>query len=217
MPKTITFEDALNEGIVRSGDHFLITVPKTRRVITTPRETGFTKNQKFDIQAGEEKIWLLGDELTMVGDLTKEKLTLNGQEGVMEGPDTLDLVSRELHSIPDIFEQVRSCGLTKKDYILRNLSKVLEEEQAKYQHLAGKGSAYWLASHGVRIYRDNVYFCMFYVNWGSVNTHDLYRSGGGADSLTYAVRPEAIPKPTLLLNREGCDGSREKPWKCLSK
>lgn len=221
MLGTITFEDARQEGIIKPGDYFVTTAPKDRNVIVTRVETGFDENQKFKNKAGAQKLWRLENGLTMLGEPTKETLTLKGREGFEQGPNAMERVARELYSITDIFEQVRSCSLQERTYLFSELKKVLQT--GRYAYLAHKKS-YWLASHCVELYDSDADYIMLemrlqmlYMCDDTVYVRALYDSDGKTSSDTRAVRPEATPKATLLLETEGCDGTRDRPWKCLNR
>lgn len=220
MAKTITFEDALDAGVIRQGDYFVTTTPKDRQVILTAQETGFRDKQSFKIEAGEAKLWRLEEELKMWGEPTKEKLTLYGKDGFIQGIDAMQKVARELYDLPDVFAEVQACGLPEKDYYFssdKEFAKILEQAGKKYQHPDDKQMRYWLASRCVNLYSTYVYFRIFDVGGVSVGSSDLYRSDGYGDYSNFPVRPETTPSPKLLLETEGCDGTKLKPWICLSR
>lgn len=104
---TITFKDATQDGIILPGHYILTTTPKDRRVLVTNKETGIKGTQKFTVEAGETQLWRLEQEedgLKLWGEPTKEELTLRGQIGFQQGPDTMHRVIRELYDMPGILE-----------------------------------------------------------------------------------------------------------------
>lgn len=214
MSNTITFEDARQEGIILPDHYLEVTAPRSRKVIVTEKETGFEKKQKFTVEEGERHLWRLTEDFKLWGKPTKVNLTLRGHAGFEYGPDIMHRIIRELHDNPGTFEEAKSCSLPEKDYFFSSIEKAYREEK-KYVHPDDRFMWYWLASRCVVFNSNNENFYVFFVNGGYVGADDLYYSGGSALSNTYAVRPEATPKSTLLLERDGCDGSMEKPWICL--
>lgn len=214
---TITFEDAQLNGIVHKGDYFVTTAPKDVCLIVTKDSTGYPKDQAFQIKAGEQKLWRLEEGLKLWGEPTQRKLILQGQEGFIQGTDTIHSVARKLHILPGIFEQVQSCSLQHKDYITTYSQEVWQEEKKKYQHPDDKYLEYWLASRCILI--DGIYVDrhIFYINNGEINSAALYYYSGNATLDVFAIRPEATLCAKLLLNIEDCDGTRNKPWRCLKK
>ncbi len=216
---TITFKDATQDGIILPEHYILTTTPEDRRVLVTKNETGFKETQKFTLEAGKPQLWRLEQEedgLKLWGEPTKEELTLCGQDGFQRGPDTMHRVIRELYDMPGILETAQACSLPEKDYFFSDIEKAYQAGK-KYERQDERKMRYWLASRCVTINSTNAWFNVFFVNSSIVNANYLYNSYSGTDSITYAVRPVATPRFTLLLERKDCDGSYEHPWICLSK
>lgn len=216
---TITFEAAVRDGIILPNHYIAVAGTKDRQVIVTEKETGIKKTQKFTLAAEERGLWRLEQdegELKLWGEPTKDKLTLCGLVGFKQGPDTMHRIIRELYDMPGIFETAGACSLTEKDYFFSDIEEVYQMRK-RYERQDKRRMCYWLASRCVIISSSDAFFSVFIVDGGSVNSNWLYYSGGSASNPTYAVHPKATPKSTLLLERKDCDGSYERPWKCLGK
>lgn len=213
---TITFEDATQASVILPWHYVAITMPKDRQVLVTEKETGVSRTQKFTVKAGERQLWRLTEDFKLWGMPTKETLALCGKVGFNEGPDTMHRVIRELYDMPGTFETAQACSLPKKEYPSTDIQKAYQEGR-KYERQDEVNMRYWLASRWGYVGSTIANFRVFRVGSGSVYAFSLYNSSGGTNYNTYAVRPEATPKPTLLLEREECDGSYEHPWICLSK
>ena len=212
---TITFKDATQDGIILPEHYILTTTPKDRRVIVTKNETGFKETQKFTLEAGKPQLWRLEQEedgLKLWGEPTKEELTLCGQDGFQRGPDTMHRVIRELYDMQGTFDKTQACSLKEKEYLPSKVQKAYQAGR-EYERQDEENIKYWLASYCGNYANVGVFF----VDLGRVYYNCLWASHRGAYYHALRVRPKAIPKPTLLLEREGCDGSYEHPWICLSK
>lgn len=219
MSRTITFGAATRDGIILPEHYILTTTPKDRRVLVTEKETGVKETQKFILEAGERQLWRLeqGESgLKLWGKPTKDELTLCGQIGFQRGLDTMHRVIRELYDIQGAFDTAQACSLPEKDYFFSDVEKGYQAGE-KYRRQDEIEMRYWLASHCIDLYSAYVRFGMFCVNSSRVSAYGLYYSRGGTSRPSYAVRPEATTKSTLLLETEGCDGSYKHPWICLSK
>lgn len=218
MSRTISFTDATEQGIVQKGHYFMSVIPKDRKIILTEKETGFKETQTLQIVAGEEKLWQLGEGLKMLGKPTQKGLTLKGKIGFEQGIDSIHQVASQLYELEGVFEKVQSCSLSKKQYegYYIQILKSIQKEITRYSHTDYKGLSYWLASGCISSKYDE-YLDMFLMSCGYVGTIRLYSSSGGSNSWQSAIRPEATPKPMLLLETDGLDGSREKPWRCIGK
>ena len=217
MSATITFDDAIREKKIQPGHYFLVTVPKDRSVTITESETGCGKQQKFQISAGEQKLWRLEKGIKMWGEPTKELLTLNGENGFINGLNAIKKVASEIYGLPEIFENVQACSFPQMEYFFHEIPKVLEEVGKTHITSKDKRLNYWIASRCVTLHNGSVDFCIFRVYNGDVSPYSVYNSNRGPVSNTYAVRPEATPNATLLFETDGLDGSKKNPWKVLSK
>ncbi len=219
MSRTIVFKDATEQGIVHKGHYFITEKPKSKSVILAEKETGFQGSQTFQITIGSRNLWRLVDYFRMWGQPTKEGLTLQGMLGAEKGLETMSKITRELYEFPNVFEAVQSCSLPEKRYngAGDTVWRLLQRENSKYMHLDDRQLHYWLASNCVWNYVDIEYSGVCYVSNGEVNCYYLHHSASGENSKTFSIRPEAIPKSTLLLETEGLDGSKEKPWRCIGK
>lgn len=215
MSKTITFKDAKEAGIFLPGHYLAITAPKDRKVIVTEEETGVRETQIFEIKEGERLLLQMTEDCKLWGNPTKEELTLFGQDGFVQGPDTMHRVIRELYDIPGVVETAQSFSLSEKDYFFSDIEKAYEEEK-KYKCSDNMWFWYWLASRYVWTGRDCADFCMFYV-LGGLSNACLFNSYGNVSERGYSVRPEVTLDSALLFERADSDGSLEKPWKCYIK
>lgn len=214
MPSTITFEDAYQNGAVKIGDYFVTTASKDAYFIAKKELSGYKEDQEFQIRAGEQKLWRLEKGLKMWGEPTSKRLTLVGREGLMHGPNIMnDLVTRLYNVLPDVFKNVQACSLPEMDYILHEEVKIVElQVSMKYQNNDDKNFKYWLASRYSEIREDYAKACIFYVYNGHIYVGWLFDSNNYVNELAYSVRPEATPNPKLILNTDGCDGTKRKPW-----
>ena len=216
MSRTITFEVATQDGIIRPKHYILTTTPEDRQVIVTEKETGVRGTQKFTVKAGERQLWRLTEDFKLWGMPTTEKLALCGDVGFQEGPDTMHRVIRELYDMQGAFEKAQACSLPEKDYFFSSIQKA-DQEGKKYNQQDEENMWYWLASRCVSTGSNSASFNVFFVGNGYVNYSSLYRSYGNTWSPARAVRPETTLKSILLFNKEGGDGSYEHPWICLNK
>lgn len=192
------FQEALNYGKVKEDDYFLVKYPDGR-------------NKLF-------RLVKTGKEYVMRGLPTDKKVKFSGKEGYDKLFDLADAAAKSEYSQPGIFEDVHACGLPKNDYEVHSCSelrRILEYETKSYAHPADEEMNYVLASRCAYFCGNYENFYLFRVSGGKVDVNSLYRSDNEPWYFNYAVRPEAIPKPTMLLNMEGCDGSEEKPWVCV--
>lgn len=195
---SILYQVALNQGIVKEGNYFLFPYPNGNNCL-------------FRLVKREEMY-------VMWGPPTEGKITLKGKKGYDNFFALANAQVKKEYSFSEIFEEVHACGLHEKNYVVHyceELQKIFDEAEKLYGHPDDANMIYFLASRFVNINTSYTYFNVFRVDNGYVRANLLYRSGGGSNSPTYAVRPEAIPKSTLLLETEGCDGSKEHPWICL--
>lgn len=156
----------------------------------------------------------------MWGPPTEGKITLKEKEGYDNLFTLADALVEKEYSSEGVFEEVHACGLSEKEYGVhsyREFQKIFVEERKLYEHPDDVNMIYFLASRCVLIGSSGAYFYVFRVYSDLVDAYYLYGSNGYADSATRAVRPEATPKSTLLLETEGCDGSKEKPWICVGR
>ena len=216
MSNTITFEDARQEGIILPDHYLEVTAPRSRKVIMTEKETGFEKTQKFTVKSGKKHLWRISEDFKLLGNPTKEGLTLCGHVGFEQGPNTMNRIIRELYDMSNVFEKTKACSLPEKDYFFFHPQSEYETEK-KYSHPDDIHMEYWLSSRCVEDSGMHVEFNVFIVYHSMVCCSSLHETSWREDYNTYAIRPEATPTATLLLERDGCDGSKEKPWKCLSK
>lgn len=214
MSMLITFEEALKEGKIHLGDYFVTTAYRDSRVIVPESITGSDEEQYFETRIGTRCLWRLDEEIKMVGEPTKKELTLRGQEGFERGINTINRVAKELYEVMRVFEQVQSCAFPKENYTLSELHDILQAEQKRYQHPDDRGKRYWIASRCIEVYCNKSYFNILAVNSRYVGNFNLHCSYGLSNSYSFAIRPEAIPSPTMLLEIEWRDGSKDKPWKC---
>ncbi len=215
MSKTITFKDAKQEGIIFPGQYVMVTMPKSRKVAITKEDTGVAGIQRFELEQ-EQIRFRLEEGLKMWGEPTRKSLMLGGKIGFEQGPDTMNKVIRELYELPKIFEMAKNCSLPEKDHFYSS-SKKLYEEMTEYTRPNDKGRSYWLASRCVEMATVNVELSMFFVSKGRIFPYCLYSTECGSRHAKCPVRPEVTANPMLLLETEGCDGSEEKPWKCICK
>lgn len=216
MSRTITFADAAEQGIIQKGHYFVTVMSKDRKIILNRKETGY-RPQELRCIRGAEKLWRLETGLKLWGEPTKEKLILKGKTGFEQGIYTIDRVAREMYELPNVFEACQSLALPQKEYegLIDYLWKVMQVESEKYKNPDDIKMSYWLASCSNRLDREYDDHSIFYVSMGGVGSNTLYRSNGYAWRTELPVRPEAIPKPIILLETDGLDGSREKPWRFL--
>ena len=108
--------------------------------------------------------------------------------------------------------------LPEENYFFADTEKAYQQLE-QYKHLCNKNMKYWLASRCVDFgAHDNYsYFRMCVMRTELIDAYFLYRSDGITYAPSLAVRPETVPKSTLILEREGRDGSKERPWICLNK
>ena len=197
--KTIIYQEALEQRIVKEGDYFLVQYPDGRNKLfrLVKRNKGYV-------------LW---------GPPTDGTITLIGKEGYDNLFTLADALVEKEYFSEGVFEEVHACGLSEKEYEVhsyREFQKIFDEAEKLYEHPDDVNMIYFLASRCVDIYSGDADFYVFFVNSCGVNYGWLYNSYGNADDPTNAVRPEATPKSTLLLETKGCDGSKEKPWICLN-
>lgn len=218
MSKTMTLADAMKDKIVRIGHYFVTTMPKDRCAIVMESRVGWKERQKFQISAGEQKLWRLEEGLKMWGEPTKEELILQGAYGFFEGPCTMQRIIRELYGMTSVFNEVRACALPEDDYFFLDMKQILQEEERKYHHPDDTEMHYWLASRRSNANADKttgllvfVVSGIFFGNYwlGNLNGEEGTRSG--------SIRPEAYPNFSVLIETDGLDGTKERPWKILNK
>ena len=209
---TITFEAATQADIILPWHYVTITLPRDRQVIVTENETGVSGTQKFTVKAGERQLWRLTEDFKLWGMPTKDALALCGYIGFEEGSYTMHRVARELYDMQGTFDKTQACSLKEKEYLPSKVQKAYQAGR-EYERQDEENIKYWLASYCGNYANVGVFF----VDLGRVYYNCLWASHRGAYYHALRVRPKAIPKPTLLLEREGCDGSYEHPWICLSK
>lgn len=217
--QTITLEDALAAKIVHEGHYFMTTAPRDVNFTAVSCLTGYPQDQKFYIKEGHQELWRLEnglkEGLKMWGEPTQEKLVIQAQQGFLEGIEAINKVARELYAFHSTFKQVKACSLKNRDYITTIEEKIWRKEDKNYQNLEDKGLQYWLASRVIVI--NSVYLdCyMFHVNCGKIEPSILRYSSGHANRDAKRVRPEATADPKLILDIDDCDGTKQRPWRCL--
>lgn len=197
--RTMTYQKALDMGIVKEGDYFSVKYPDGRELL-------------FRLVKRKERY-------VMWGPPTNGKIYLEGKKGYDKFLALADAKVLEEYSTGDVFEEVHALGLDKKDYEFHSNEehyRIADEVKSLFNHPDDIRMDYAIASRCVGIYGTDAWFRVFYVYRGDVRAGWLYNSDGGTFSWSYAIRPEAIPKSTLLLKIGECDGSKEKPWICLS-
>ena len=226
MTKVISFQEALEKGLIKEG-HYFKTVATQRSVVTVSEdETGYSENQDFITEAGETKLWRLAKvrkrarDCRLLGPPTEKKLTLRGETGYERGIDTLDKIAVGTNVFPEFFRDVYSCRLSKREYEAERREsetfwKNLKREMIKYKHKDDRRMRYFLASRFTSLGGSDTFWGLFYSVCGGAYASSLHYFNGSVCSYSYAVRPEAIPRSNLLLKTEGCDGSKRKPWVCV--
>ncbi len=219
MSKTITFMDAVVHGIVNNGDYFECTNPKKMRANLQERSTGIKREQFFQIKEGEKQLWRLEKGLKMWGEPTRKTLSLSGEIGFNQSNSTMNYVARKLYGMEEFFETVQSCSLPEKRYDrpFLEIKKLMQEESEKYGNPDDKELSYWLASRCIIGGETYTLYKNFYVGNNRLDLRVIFNPERKIGIPSLSVRPEATPRPTLLLETEGVDGSRERPWKCISK
>jgi len=216
MPKTMTFEEAFWNNFVHMGDYFVTTMPKDRRFTVVSEETGWHEEQKFRISAGEQKLWRLEEGLKLWGEPTKEELILRGSNGFSQGIYKMHDIIRNLYTMAGIFEDVNACRLSQNDYFLLDMKQTLQEGEKKHHHLDDAQMHYWLASRRTHVNKNDINFLVFVVSGIFFGNYWLGNNQGEEATRSSSIRPEAILKPTALLELDG-NGSKERPWRCLAK
>lgn len=199
--KTNTFKKALDQGVIKGGDHFLVKYPDGMEALFRLLKT--------------EKGYV------MWGPPTVEEVLFKGKEGYDHLFELADSQARKEYA-NDVFQDIHACSLPEREYQFETYNAFLDalyEFRKKYDFSDTSMQSYALASRCVH-YDSNSSgswfdFRMFRVYGGSVNADILYGSTGGTSNYSYAVRPEAIPKSTMEFIEEDCDGSEERPWICL--
>ena len=197
--ETMTYQKAFAGGVVKKGDYFSVQYPDGRNVL-------------FRLVKREGKY-------VMWGMTTTEQIYLEGKKGYDNFLTWADAKVREEYSSEDTFEEVHALGLSDKDYEIHSqeeFRRILDEAEEMCGSSEDTNMYYALASRCVSLSGSGAYFSVFFVYSDCVIGNLLYRSDGHTWSYTYAVRPEATPKSTLLLKLARCNGSKEKPWICLN-
>lgn len=212
MSETKTFIEAQKVGIILPGHYIMTTAPKNSQAIMNEKETGFEEQQKFTIEEGETNLWRMDKNFVLWGEPTKQKLVLKGKTGDEQGVPAMHKVLKELYEDFGIFEQIYACSFPKRSYFLHEIMRVVRDERENYQEQEDITFDYWLAS-SCRIDKERG---VFFVKQCDIYAFELYDSHENIYSDSHAMRPIAIPKATLTLEIDGFDGSKRKPWKCIS-
>lgn len=192
-----TFKKALGQGTIKEGDYFEVRYPDGMVALF----------RLFKTEKG----------YVMLGPPTTKEVLFRGKEGYDNLFALADSQARKEYS-NDVFEDVHACSLPKREYRFESYDKLraaLVKFSKMYDFSDTSAPPYALASRCVLLDSYYAFFRMFYVGSGTVNARSLYNSYTYAGSNSYAVRPEAIPKPTMKFLEEDCDGSQERPWVCL--
>lgn len=211
MSKTITFVEAQKAGIILPDHYIMTTAPKSSQAIINEEETGFEEQQKFTIEEGEVNLWRVNENFILWGEPTKQKLVLKGKTGDEQGVPAIHKLLKELYAEFSIFEQIYSCCFPKRSYFLHEIMRVVRDESKKYQKQEDMSFDYWIAS-SCRI--DKTYG-VFYIKNCDIYPAELCDYQRKIYSDSHRVRPVAIPVPTLTLEIDGFDGSKENPWRCI--
>ena len=198
--ETMTYQEALDGGVIQEGHYFLVKYPDGRRVLF-----------RLVKREGRYVMW---------GMTTTKQIYLEGKEGYDNFLTWADAKVREEYSSEDTFEEVHALGLSKKDYEIhsqKEFRRILDEAEKMCGSPEDVDMYYVLASRCVAINSSYAWFNVFCVYGGRVDAYNLYISYGSSSSPSLAVRPEVTPKSTLLLKLAGCNGSRENPWICLNR
>lgn len=196
---TRTYQEALDQRIVKEGDYFLVQYPDGRNKLfrLVKRNKGYV-------------LW---------GPPTDGTITLIGKEGYDNLFTLVDALVEKEYPSEGVFEEVHACGLSEKEYEYDSYEewrKTFKKLNIISKHPDDVNLDYVLASRGFSDDDDSSpCFWIFAVYGGRLHRTILLDSLHGVYSTTYAVRPEATPKSTLLLETKGCDGSKENPWICL--
>lgn len=222
MSRKFFFEDAVDQGIIHVGDHFVTTVMFDVRANIRREESGISEIQTFEVREGEEKIWRLEDGFKMLGTPTKENLTLRGIDGYENSIMLMDRIISATNIMPGVFKTVKACAFSKPGY--KNMEtpervKQICQEAEKYNKAEDKNLSYWLASRfmlpeqvGTHVSGNYGLFIMKQCSFSQAFTYQAYV---GPCPQTYPLRPEATPEPKLIIETDGLDGSKNKPWRCI--
>ncbi len=194
------YQKALDQGIVKEGDYFQVKYREGQEVLF-----------RLVKRKGERYVWW--------GPPTKGKIFLKGKKGYDNLFELADVKARKEYSNLEMFEGLHAVGLDEKGYTFRShkeLHNFLKCMNKMFKNPEDLGISYAVASRCVYIDSNYAYFGVFYVSRGCVYANTLYRSDGDTWSPSLAVRPEATPKSNMKILIEGCDGSKGKPWICLS-
>ncbi len=224
MSKKFFFEDAIREGKIHIGDHFVSTVLFKVECNVRREESGSSEIQKFAVNKGEEKLWRLAENFKMLGTPTKEELALQGTDGYENAIILMNRIASATNIMPGVFKDVQACAFSKTDY--RNLGSTevvrqICQEAERYSDKEDKRLSYWLASRFItpecvsNQIRGN--YGLLIMNKGKFEQVLTYQAYVGPYIYSYPVRTEATPEPKLLIETDGVDGSINKPWRCIVK
>ncbi len=195
---TMTYQKALDRGIVKEGDYFSVKYPSGKKAL-------------FRLVKREERYVLWGPP-------TEGKILLKGKEGYESFLALADAKVREEYFSERVFEEVHALGLSERNYKVHSheeFCRILDKARRMCKNPEDANMYYFLALRCVAVYSNITYLRVLRVRSGRVYSGILYRSGGYVGSYGYAVRPEATLKPDLRISMKG-DGSKENPWIFLS-
>lgn len=193
VQETVTYCEAIDQGKFRENDYFSFKYPDG-------------KSKLFRLIMTEKGYALLGEP-------TKTPIHLKGKAGYEQFLDLANNQVNREYFLPNVFEDVYVYGPPKEKYEIIPEDGFIdgpEDIKKMDKHPNDKDMEYALASL-CTIMIEPTLFGVFTMNKGEECFNTLYDSNGKIYELHYAVRPVAIPKPTLKFLVKG-EGSRKNPW-----